>query len=99
MSNFSSGLNGVAHAELLRQKGKINDKERRKRKRILKRDILTGVLRLSDLYIFKLDREFTRDEWEEILEELLERNRKAQRFEDEKKIEKILGKEGRYSPV
>lgn len=97
MSNFSSGLNGLDHAELLRQKGRINDKERAKKKRILKRDILSGVLSLSNLYTFKLEREFTRDEWAEILEELLERNRKKQRLEDEKKIEKILGIEEGFS--
>lgn len=90
MSNFSSGLNGLDHAEFLRQKGLKDDKERRKKKRILKRDILSGALRLCDLYTFKLEKEFTRDEWAEILQELMKKNRKEQKVEDEKKIEKIL---------
>lgn len=90
MNEFSSGLNGLDHAELIRQKGLKNDKERRKKKRILKRDILSGALRLCDLYTFGLEKEFTRDEWGEILEEKIEKNRKEQRLENEKKIEKIL---------
>ena len=81
MSKFSSGLqNPQDQAELIREKGRIDAKERKKEKRILKRDILTGVLSLSYLYSFKLEREFTREEWIEILGELLEINRKKQRF-------------------
>ena len=47
-------------------------------------------LRLSEIYALKLEKEFTRSEWNEILRILLERNRKEQRLADKKEIKRIL---------
>lgn len=91
MSKFSSGLQDPQdQAELIREKGRIDAKERKKKKRILKRDILTGVLSLSMIYALKLERDFTREEWAGILEELLRKDRREQREEDKKKAESVL---------
>jgi len=91
MNNFSSGLNGAEHAELLRRKGLLDQRDRMKKKKILKKDILSGCLSLSMIYSLRLDREFSREEFAEILGEILRKNRKEQREEDKKKIESILG--------
>lgn len=90
MNEFSTGLNGCDHAELLRRKGLIDQRERIRKKRILRRDILSGCLSLSMIYDLRLDKEFTREEFAEILGEILRKNRKEQREEDKKKIESIL---------
>ena len=90
MNEFSTGLNGCDHAELLRQKGLVEQRDRIKKKKQLKKDILSGCLSLSMIYDLRLDKEFSREEFAGILEEILRRNRKEQRETDKRKIEEIL---------
>lgn len=90
MNEFSTGLNGCDHAELLRRKGLIDQRDRIKKKKQLKKDILSGCLSLTMIYDLRLDKEFTREEFAEILGEILRNNRREQREADKKKIESIL---------
>lgn len=69
MSEFTSGLSDPQeHAELIREKGRIEAKEKEKRKRILRRFILTASLAMEQIYKLRFHEEFSRKEWKEIRE-------------------------------